>query len=174
MAEQRSLPRLTIFEIIVHGLADGFSLYILLGLLRRGMWEAVDLIEAAVALLAIVLSAVIAARRFRPDLRSLGKLQAGLSALLGTFGGIAAMACLWAIWGGETYQGSSDGGAMAVMSGYYVYYPTAALIVLPFLLNHSRLSPRLRHLVWGLTFLLPLLPWCLVLGLRQLRHFRRG
>jgi hypothetical protein len=39
MTEQGSLPRLTTFEIIVHGLAGGTSLYLLLGLLWRGGWD---------------------------------------------------------------------------------------------------------------------------------------
>jgi len=71
MTEQGSLPRLTAFEIIIHALADGFSVYFLLGLPWRGEWEQADSIEAAALLLVIVLSAVIVVGRFRPEIRGL-------------------------------------------------------------------------------------------------------
>ena len=106
----------------------------------------------------IVLSVVIVVGRFQPENRGLRKLQVGLSALLGTFGVIAALVCLYVMWLGGTYRGTSDGGAMAAMSGYYVFYPSAALLVLPFALNLSRLQPRLRLGLWVLSFLLVVLP----------------
>jgi hypothetical protein len=119
----------------------------------------------------IVLSAVIMAGRFRPQIRGLRKLRVGLSALLVTLGTISALACMEIMWAGATYRGlSPDAGGMAVISGFYVFYPAAALIVLPFALNLSRLQPRLRRGFWGLCLLLILLPWCLLFGLRLLRH----
>jgi hypothetical protein len=163
-------PRLTLFEIAVHGLADGLGGYVLLDSLwnRRGQD---DLIQAALALLVILLSVAVMGRRFRPEIRGLRFLELGLSDLVTALGVIGAVVTLLFMASGATYKGSSpDAGGMAVMVGFLLFYPTAGLLVLPFALNASRLSPRLRRRMRWLCLVLVLLPICVLVGVRLFQH----
>jgi hypothetical protein len=119
-------PRLTLFEIAVHGLADGLGGYVLLDSLwnRRGQD---DLIQAALALLVILLSVAVMGRRFRPEIRGLRFLELGLSDLVTALGVIGAVVTLLFMASGATYKGSSpDAGGMAVMVGFLLFYPPRA------------------------------------------------
>ena len=161
-----SPPKLTLFEILAHGLADGLSGYVLLDCLwnRRGLD---DLIQASLALLVILLSAVVMIRRFRPEIRGLRAVELGLSGLVAFLGVIGAVITLLFMASGATYKGSSpDAGGMAVMVGFLLFYPAAGLVVLPFALNASRLSPRLRRRIRWLCLGLVLLPFCVLVGVR--------
>jgi hypothetical protein len=164
-------PGLTRFEIGVHGIADGLSSYVLVNRLwnqwTQGDWEEWPwgLAEASLALLVILLSAAIIIRRLRPELRGLRVLEPGLSGLVAVLGVIGAVATLVVMVSGATYKGSSpDGGGMEVFVGFFLFYPCAALIVLPFALNGSQISPRLRRRIGWLCCGLALLPFCVLLG----------
>lgn len=162
-------PKLTLFEIVSHGLADGLSLYVLLDSLwhQRGQD---DLIQAFLALLVILLSVVVTVRRFRPEIRGLRSVEIGLSGFVAFLGVIGAVITLLFMASGATYKGSSlDAGGMAVMVGFLLFYPAAGLLVLPFALNASRLSPRLRRRMRWLCFVLVLLPFCVLAGVRLVR-----
>jgi hypothetical protein len=163
-------PRLTLFEIAVHGLADGLGGYVLLDSLwnRRG---SDDLIQASLALLVISLSVLIMVRRFRPEIRGLRIVERGLSVLVAALGVIGAVVTLLFMASGATYKGSSpDAGGMAVMVGFLLFYPAAGLIIFPFALNASHLSPRLRHRMRWLCLVLALLPICLLVGVRLVQQ----
>jgi hypothetical protein len=88
--------RLTPFEIIVHGLADGLCGYVLL----KSLWQVIvrehseiggDLQTGAICLLVLALSLVIFLRRSRPESRGLLLLERGLSGLF-VAGGAAVAA----------------------------------------------------------------------------------
>lgn len=163
--EAVSLPDLTRFEIVTHGLADSVAGYVLL----EGLWSQLDwpvvLAEASLALLVILLSVVVLTRRFRPELRGLRALERGLSGLVAILGVIGAVATLGFTTSGARYKGSSpDAGGMAVFVGLFLFYPCASLIFLPFAMNASRLSPRLRRRLGWLCCGLALLPLCALLG----------
>jgi hypothetical protein len=160
-------PPLTRSELVVHGLADGLCVYVLVSCL----WSLVlgegwsDWIEASLGLLVILLSATIVIRRFRPELRGLRVLERGLSGFVFLLGVAGAVATLAFMASGASYKGSSpDAGGMAVFAGFFLFYPCAALVVLPFALNGSRLSPRLRRRIGWLCCGLALLPFCVLLG----------
>ncbi len=162
-------PRLTLFEIAIHGLADGLGIYILLDSLwnRRGRD---DLIQASLALLVILLSVVVMVRRFRPEIRGLRAVELGLSGLVTFLGLIGAVITLLFMASGATYKGPSpDAGGMAAMVGFLLFYPAAGLVILPFALNASRLSPRLRRRIRWLCLVLVLLPFCVLVGVRLIR-----
>ena len=159
-------PRLTLFEIVVHGLADGLSVYVLLD----SLWHQSgldDLVQASLAFLVMLLSVVVTIRRFQPEARGLRSLELGLSGLVAFLGLIGAVITLLFMASGATYKGSSpDAGGMAVMVGFLLFYPAAGLLVLPFALNASRLSLRLRRRIRWLCFVLVLLPFCVLVGVR--------
>src|SRR4051812_33350352 len=105
-------PRLTPFEIAVHGLADGLGGYVLLDSLwnRRGLD---DLIQAPLALLVILVSVVVTVRRFRPEIRGLRVVELGLSGIVAALGVIGAVITLLFMASGATYKGPSpDAGGM--------------------------------------------------------------
>ncbi len=165
---------LTRFEIIVHGLVDGLSLYWLANALWRLVspfeshegWTGV-VIQAALVLLVVPLSLVIMTRRFRPE--RLRVLELGLSGLVMLAGVIGAVATLALMISGANYKGPSlDAGGMAMFSGLAVFYPCAALIVLPLAMNNSRLSDKASRRVGWLTGALALLPICVLLVIRAL------
>jgi hypothetical protein len=157
--------RLTRSEFFVHGLADGICVYVLGSCLWRLVEGPSDLIEAALALLVILLSAAIVIRRLRPELRGLLVLERGLSGFVSVLGAVGAVATLVFMASGASYKGSSpDAGGMAVFVGFLLFYPCIGLIVLPFALNGSRLSPRLRRRIGWLCCGLALLPFCVLLG----------
>jgi zinc transporter ZupT len=163
-------PKLTLFEIVAHGLADGLSVYVVLDSLwyQRG-WD--DLIQVSLALLVILLSVVVTVRRFQPETRGLRVLEQGLSGLVAFLGLIGAVITLLFMASGATYKGRSpDAGGMAVMVGFLLFYPAAGLFVLPFALNASRLSSQLRRRMRWLCFMLVLLPVCVLVGVRLIDH----
>ncbi|HSS48220.1 MAG TPA: hypothetical protein VLX28_04680 [Thermoanaerobaculia bacterium] len=159
------VPRLTRSELVVHGLVDGIGCYFLVSCLWSQVEGPSDLIEATLALLVILLSAAIVIRRFRPARRGLRVLELGLSGLVCLLGVAGAVATLVFMASGASYKGSSpDAGGMAVFAGFFLFYPCVGLIVLPFALNGSRLSPRLRRRIGWLCCGLALLPFCVLLG----------
>ena len=166
--------RLTSFEIVVHGLADGIGLYVLLAFLWPGEGPK-DLVEPSLALLVVLLSVLVMVRRFRPEIRALRLLELGLSGLVAGLGTVGAVASVFLLVSGAMYKGNSpDAGGMAVMVGFLFFYQAAALFFLPFGLNASHLSSPLRHRIWWLCILLGLLPVCLLLGLSLLRLLLPG
>lgn len=158
-------PRLTRFEIVVHGLADSIGGYVFLQSLGgQEDWPYV-LIVPVLAFLVILLSATVLVRRFRPERRGLRGFELGLSGLVAVLGVIGAVVTLAYMASGAGYQGSSpDAGGMADFVGFVLFYPCASFIVLPFALNGSRLSPRLRRRIGWLCCGLALLPFCVLLG----------
>jgi hypothetical protein len=160
-------PTLTRSEIVVHGLADGLCVYVLVSCLWRLILGegSSDWIEPSLALLVILLSAAVVVRRFRPEQRGLRVLESGLSGLVAVLGVLGAVVTLVMIVSGATYKGSSpEGGSMEIVMGFAGFYPCVGLIVLPFALNGSRLSPRLRRRIGWLCCGLALLPFCALLG----------
>jgi hypothetical protein len=159
-----ALP-LTRSEIIVHGLADSLGSYLLVSCLwSEEDWLAL-LIPAFPALLVIVLSVVVIVRRFRPEIRVLRALELGLSGLVAALGLAGAVATQAFMVSGAHYKGTSpDAGGMAVFTGFLVFYPCAFLIVLPFALNGSRLSPILRRRIGWLCCGLAFVPLVVLLG----------
>ena len=158
-------PTLTRSELVVHGLADCICIYVLASCLWRLLEGSTDLVEASLALLVILLSAAVVIRRFRPELSGLRVLELGLSGFVALLGVIGAVATLAFMASGASYKGSSpDAGGMATFAGFFLFYPCVGLIVLPFALNGSRLSPRLRRRIGWLCCGLALLPFCVLLG----------
>jgi len=160
-------PTLTRSELVVHGLADGICLYVLVSCLGRLVpgegWS--DWIELSLALLVILLSAAVVVRRLRPELRGLRVLELGLSGFVSVLGLVGAVATLVFMASGASYKGSSpDAGGMAVFAGFFLFYPCVGFIVLPFALNGSRLSPRLRRRIGWLCCGLALMPFCVLLA----------
>jgi hypothetical protein len=155
-------PPLTRFEIAVHGLADGIAGMYLLGSLRSlsGRGAAESAFEIGLPCLVLALSVVVLLRRFQPDRPALRRLERGLAGLLVVSGAVLCIASLVFLVSGTRYRGSSpDVGGLEVGIGFLFYFPMAVLLLLPFLLNVSRLTPRARwRLLWA----------CIVLGLLPL------
>src|SRR3978361_1470636 len=89
-------PTLTRSELVVHGLADGLCVYVLMSDLWRLVlgegWP--DWTEPSLTLPVILLSATIVLRRFRPELRGLLGLELGLSGFVSVLGLVGAVATL--------------------------------------------------------------------------------
>jgi hypothetical protein len=166
--------RLTPFEIIVHGLADGLCGYVLLGSVRQLVVRehsdlSGDFETAALSLLVPALSLVIFLRRSRPESRVLRLLERGLSGLFVAGGAIVAVVCLLVMASGARYKGASpDAGAMAVIAGLTVFYESAAFLVAPFAMNASRLPVRVRRLGCAAVPALAVLPFCILFVVRLL------
>jgi hypothetical protein len=166
--------RLTPFEIIVHGLADGLCGYVLL----KSLWQLIarehseisgDLMTGAICLLVLALSLVIFLHRSRPESRGLRLLERGLSGLFVAGGAAVAVVCLLVMVSGARYKGDSpDAGGMAVIAGLFVFYEAAALLVVPFAMNASRLPARFRRLGCFAVPALAVLPFCLLVVVRLL------
>jgi len=160
-----AVPPLTRSELVVHGLADSISSYFLVDCLSSETDLTFRLFQAALMLLVILLSVVVMIRRFRPELRGLRALELGLSGLMTVLGMIGATATLVFMASGASYKGSSpDAGGLAMFAGLLLFYPCAFLIVLPFAMNGSRLSPLVRRRIGWLCCVLGLLPFCVLLG----------
>ena len=166
-----SPPRSTELEIVVHVVADVLALCLLGDFLRRSVFGDAEvsegLVVAAVALLVWTLSGVTLAHRSRPASRTLRRLWLGLSILVAVLGSLAAAALLAFVVSGSRYRGPSpDAGAMAMLSGFFLFYPAAGLLMLPLGLNASRIPDRLRGRAGCCCALLAALPILLLIGLR--------
>ena len=163
--ETMAAPILSRTEILVHGLADGTAMMVIgaavMDVLRGG--DPFALVQAALALLVLLLSALVFARRMRPESRRLRGAEMLLSVLVGALGAAASCLTLAFMASGATYKGDSpDAGGMAVMVGLLLYYPSAGLLILPLALNVSRLSPRLRRGLGWSVLPLVLLPFAVL------------
>jgi hypothetical protein len=162
-------PILSRTEIVVHGLADGTAAMLLGAAVTEGLkaGDPFALVQAALALLVILLSALVFARRMRPESRRLRGAEMLLSVLVGALGVAAAILLLDLMVSGATYKGDSpDAGGMTAVFSLFLYYPAAALVVLPLALKVSRLSPRLRRGLGWMVLLLVLLPFLVLTGAR--------
>ena len=145
-------------EIVVHGLANGAALMVLVSslmdYLRQGdRW--LLLVQMPLALLVLLLSVLIVARRVSPENRRLRGPEILLSVLIVALGAAASLLALAFMASGATYRGDSpDAVGMGMMFGLFFYYPSAGLLILPLAMKVSRLSPRLRR---GLAWSVPLL-----------------
>jgi uncharacterized BrkB/YihY/UPF0761 family membrane protein len=157
-------------EIVVHGLADGAATMVLLSSLADYLKSgdlSYLLVHVSLSLLVILLSLLIVARRLRPENRRLRGPEILLSVLVAAVGAVAAVLLLAFLVSGATYKGDSpDAGGMAVVFSLFLYYPAAALVVLPLALKVSRLSPRLRRGLGWMVLLLVLLPFIVLTGAR--------
>ena len=157
-------------EIVVHGLANGAALMVLVDSLMDYL-ESGDrlplLVQMPLSLLVLLLSVLIVARRVAPENLRLRGPEILLSILVGALGAAATVLTLAFMASGATYKGDSpDAGGMAVMVGLFLYYPSAGLLILPLAMKVSRLSPRLRRgLAWSVPLLL-LLPFAVLTGTR--------
>lgn len=170
-------PRLTRLELLVHGLAEGVAAFLfvssILSLLREPdpFW----LLLPALASLVLALSLTVVVRRFRPGARGLRSLEISLSALVALLGGLGVAAMLAFMGSGASYRGPSpDAGGMAVVAALAFYYPSAALLLLPFGMNASRLPARVRRWVVLACPALALLPIGLLIGIRLALGSRSG
>jgi hypothetical protein len=151
------MPRLSRLELLVHGLAQGVAAFLfvssLLSLLRNP--ERYWLFQMALASLVIALSLTVVVRRFRPEAPGLRNLEIGLSVITSLLGMLGAAGTLTLMVSGAGYQGPSpDAGGMLIMAALAFYYPSAALLLLPFGMNASRLPAGVRTWV---TFAIPVL-----------------
>ena len=154
-------PLLSGLEIVLHGLADGAALVVLLSslaeYLKRGdHWFLI--VQGGPAVLVILLSLLIVARRLRPD--GWRGWEMLLSVLVGAVGAVATFVNLAVMASGAAYKGDSpDAGGMTIMVGLFLYFPSAGLLILPLALKASRLSRRLRHVLGWSVLLLVVLPF---------------
>jgi hypothetical protein len=162
-------PRLTRLELLVHGLAEGAAAFLFVSsvfsLLREPdlFW----LLLPALASLVLALSLTVVVRRFRPGARGLRKLEISLSALVALLGVLGMAATLAFMVSGASYRGSSpDAGGMAVVAALAFYYPSTAVLLLPFGMNASRLPARVRRWVVLACPALALLPIGLLVAIR--------
>lgn len=163
------MPRLTRLELLVHGLAEGVAGFLfvssLFSLLRNP--EPYWLLLTVLASLVLALSLTAVVRRFRPGARGLHNLEIALSALVSLIGLAGVIATLAFMVSGATYKGlSPDAGGMAVVAALAFYYPAAALLLLPFGMNASRLPSRVRRWVLLACLVIALLPIGLLVGIR--------
>lgn len=165
------MPRLTRLELLVHGLAQGVAAFLFVSsvfsLLREP--EPYWLLLTALASLVLALSLTIVVRRFRPGARGLRNLEIALSALVALLGALGVAATLAFMISGANYRGPSpDAGGMAVVASLAFYYPSAALLLLPFGMNASRLPTRVRRWVVLACPVVALLPIGLLIAIRLL------
>ena len=117
----------------------------------------------AVALLVLLLSALVFARRMRPESRRLRVAEILLSVLVAAAGAAATLLMLVFMASGVTYRGDSpDAAGMSIVFGLFLYFPSAGLLILPLAMKVSRLSPRLRRGLGWSVFLLVLLPFAVL------------
>jgi hypothetical protein len=163
------MPRLSRLELLVHELAEGAAAFLFVSsvfsLLREPdlFW----LVLPALASLVLALSLTVVVRRFRPGARGLRNLEISLSALVALLGVLGVAATLAFMSSGASYRGSSpDAGGMAVVAAMAFYYPSTALLLLPFGMNASRLPTRVRRWVVLACPVLALLPIGLLVAIR--------
>lgn len=159
-------PALSMPEIAVHGLADGVAMIVLLSSLAEYL-ESNDLpyllVNASLSLLVLLLSALVLARRMRPESRKLRAAEIVVSVLVAAVGAAAVVLTLAFMFSGATYRGESpDAGGMGVMFGLLLYFPSAGLLILPLAMKMSRLSRRLRRALGWSILLLVLLPFAVL------------
>lgn len=162
-------PRLTRPELLIHGLAQGVAAFLLVSSLFALLQEPEPywLLQAALASLVLALSLAVVVRRFRPGARGLRNLEIALSAAVALLGGLGVAATLAFMASGATYRGPSpDAGGMAVVASLAFYYPSAALLLLPFGMNASRLPARVRRWVLFACPVIALLPIGLLIAVR--------
>ena len=147
-------------EIVFHGLANGTALMLLVTAFKESLASGIPLIQASLALSVILLSVLIVLRRLKPENRGIRGLEILLSVLVGAVGAAATVLLLTFIVSGATYKGDSpDAGGMLIFSSLALYYPAAALTVLPLVLKTSRLSRWARRGLGFSVLLLVLLPF---------------
>lgn len=157
-------------EILVHGLADGAAFIVLLATVRDSLEHGeagLLLVQASLALLVTLLSALVIIRRLKPEVPGLRSLELLFSVLVGALGAVATVLTLAFMASGAMYTGSSpDAGGMAVMTGLFLYYPAAGLLILPLAMKVSTLSPRLRRTLGWSVGVLVLLPFIVLTAAR--------
>jgi hypothetical protein len=165
-------PRLTRLELLVHGLAEGMAAFLfvssMLSVLREP--DPIWLLMTLLASLVLALSLTVVVRRFRPGAGGLRNLERSLSALVVLLGVLGTAATLAFMVSGASYRGPSpDAGGIAVVAAMAFYYPSAALLLLPFGMNASRLPARVRRWVVLACPVLFLLPIGLLTAIRLMR-----
>lgn len=153
-------------EILVHGLADGTATMFLLVALAEGLDGgdlALVLTQLSLGLVVLLLSALVFARRIKPQSRRLRVAEILLSVLVAAAGAAATLSMLALMASGATYRGDSpDAAGMGIAFGLFLYFPSAGLLILPLAMKVSRLSPRLRRGLGWSVFLLVLLPFAVL------------
>ena len=153
-------------EILVHGLADGTATMFLLVALAEGVDGgelALVLTQVSLGLVVLLLSALVFARRMKPESRRLRVAEILLSVLVAAAGAAATLLALTFMASGATYRGNSpDAAGMGILFGLFFYFPAAGLLILPLAMKMSRLSPRLRRGLGWSVFLLVLLPFAVL------------